>query len=79
MKDAVKIKRFIRAGNLRTDLVEDTVDLQMVASAAMKEHNIFPSIGEVVFEGEDGHFYAVTLKAVIDRVHPDYVKNLDKK
>jgi len=79
MQDAVRIKRFVKPGNLRVERVEDTVDLQMVASVAMKENNIDPAIGEVVFEGEDGHYYRVHLRSVIERVHPDYVKNLDKK
>ena len=33
-------------------------------------------LGEVVFEGEDGKFYVITVEAVIAEGNPDYIKSV---
>jgi len=78
MHGIVKIKRFIKTGTLTNiDDVVDSGDLAIRAAGAMILSNAEGCIGEILFEGEDGNFYNVTLRAVIDQVHPDYVNNLE--
>jgi hypothetical protein len=78
MYGIVKIKRFIRKGNLNIDeQVVDSGDLAIRAAGAMLACKVEDCIGKVVFEGEDGNFYAANLKVIIERVQPSYVKRLE--
>lgn len=65
MADKVKVKRWIRSGELderytdQDDILDDCGRL-----------------GEVMFEGEDGKMYVITVEAVISEANPDYVKDV---
>jgi len=74
----VKIKRFVLTGTLDVSKVADTGDLAILVAGAIRNSNAAGCLGEVVFEGVDGNFYRLELKAVVDQVHPDYIKSLDK-
>ena len=70
----------MKTGNLAIDdQVVDSGDLAIRAAGAMLNSNAKDCIGEVVFEGEDGNFYAVHLKTIIDRVHPEYIKRVESE
>jgi hypothetical protein len=78
MSGIVKIKRFIQEGRMRIDSkVVDTADLAARAAEVIREYNLMAPFGTVVFEGENGQFYTLIIRAVIEQVHPDYVKRLE--
>lgn len=78
MTNIVKIKRFVLTGTLDIRKVADTGDLAILVAGVLRDSNAAGCLGEVVFEGVDGNFYKLELKAVVDQVHPDYIKSIDK-
>jgi len=73
------IKRFLRSGNLRNPLPVDTDDLLDDAASlldAVCSHDIF---GEVVFEGEDGKCYVLSVEGYIGLINPKYLKEIQKE
>lgn len=79
MVNIVKIKRFILKGTLDISKVADTGDLAILVAGVIRSSNAKGCLGEVIFEGEDGNFYKLELRAIVDQVHPDYIKSLDKE
>jgi hypothetical protein len=67
----IKIKRFLRAGELDEKTTDSEALLQQAGRAldAAYSTEIF---GEVLFESEDGVFYAMTVEADIGKANPDY-------
>lgn len=74
----MKIKRFISSGDLDVANVKDTKDLIKQAAYALDRAYAADILGDdaVLFEGEDGKIYCMTVEAVIDEANPDYVEEV---
>ena len=72
-KFPIKVKRFICKGELdgREADTDDILDSCADALDACESHEI---LGTVLFEGEDGKFYSVTVEANIGEADPEFVK-----
>ncbi|MBW3601008.1 MAG: hypothetical protein KY475_27545 [Planctomycetes bacterium] len=73
-----RIKRFLRHGEIDIQEVETTDDLLEQAGELLdsaSSHEILG--GDVLFEGEDGTIFVVTVEAVIDVADPDYVNDVE--
>jgi len=71
----VKVKRWIKGGELNESNVDQDSILDDCGNLLDKScsHEI---LGEVVFEGDDGKFYVITVEAVIAEGNPDYIKSV---
>ena len=70
----IKIKRMIAAGELWDD-ARDTDALLTSADIALDKACSYEILGRVLFEGEDGKFYTVTVEAVIGEASKLFVED----
>lgn len=75
MDHDMKITRFLRRGELGDDVptVGDAID---GGGDILDEICAMDSLGDVVFECEDGKTYVLTFEAVVSEVNPQYFKDL---
>lgn len=72
-ENPLKVKRWVRSGELPNDLT----DVGQVYAAAGRlldaacSHDI---LGTVLFEGEDGKYYTLTVEAVLGEASPEFVR-----
>lgn len=71
----MKIKKWIRTGEL-DPCIEDTDGIIEAAGAKLDRVCSHDILGEVMFEGDDGKHYVVTVEAVIAEANPSYVKEV---
>ena len=69
----IKVKRFISKGEL-DGLEQDTDDILESCANALDGCESHEILGTVLFEGNDGKFYTVTVEAVIGEADPEFVK-----
>lgn len=74
----MKIKRWIRDGNesFEKQGFDDTEDILCAAGRLLDDACSHEIVGEVLFEGEDGKFYAGTVEFVIAEADPDYTREV---
>jgi hypothetical protein len=73
MSEKIKVKRWLKAGELDPTIFEQDDILENCGNLldASCSHEI---LGDVMFEGTDGKFYTITVEAVISEANPDFVK-----
>ena len=79
MKKNLKIKRWIRTGELYGELPKDTEDLIEAAGGILDSCESHEILGTLAFEAEDGQVYVMTVEAVIGKINPDYLKELQQE
>lgn len=69
----MKITKWIRDGELSTPCgtTEELLERAGNLLDRMESHDM---LGDILFVGEDGKTYVVTVEAVISEANPDYVK-----
>lgn len=73
----MKIKRFISSGELDVADVKDTKGLIEQAAYALDRAYAADILGgDVLFEGNDGKIYVMSVEAIIDEANPDHVQNV---
>jgi hypothetical protein len=72
----LKIKRFLADGHLDSSEIGYVSQLIEAAGAALDAHESHDILGTVVFEGEDGVTYVMTVEAVIGEINPDYLESV---
>ncbi len=73
----IKIKRHMTSSELSTSATNSD-ELIQDAAAALDNHNASEILGRVVFEGEDGKFYQMTVEAVIEEISRDHAEELSE-
>ena len=74
--ETLKVKRVVEAGYL--DIKEGQTGQDIIDSAcdALDDSDAFEMIGGgILFQGEDGKWYTVTVEAVVSLANPEFVKD----
>lgn len=71
----MKITKWLRNGHHGIESTT-TDDLIIDAARALDKAYSHEILGEVLFEGEDGKIYTMTVEAVISEASPEYVEAL---
>ena len=72
---SIKIKRWVRSGELNNS--HTTSEEVLDECGHVLDHNgACDILGDVLFEGEDGKYYVITVEAVISEAKPEYVKDI---
>ena len=80
MANNLKIKRWIRTGHLNyKNLPVDTDELIDVAGCQLDSCESHEILGTLAFEAEDGQVYVMTVEAVIGKINPNYLKELQQE
>ena len=74
---STEIRRVIVDGELRLSNEPDKQELLDACGRALDKHYAQDAIGDVIFEGTDGKFYAVFVEAVITEVEKSHAANFD--
>src|SRR5262245_14355575 len=70
----LKVKRWLRAGELDTEQVKTTADIYWQAIDLMDNACSHDIVGLPLFEGEDANYYVGELSFGISPADPDFVK-----
>jgi uncharacterized Zn finger protein (UPF0148 family) len=71
----IGIKRFIRDGHMDGSVTpKDTAELLEWAGHTLDKACSHDICGEILFEGNDGKVYCLTVEAVIGEANPKYVE-----
>jgi hypothetical protein len=78
MKNSLKIRKWLRTGELTGEPKTVAKVLEQAGNALdrCESHEI---MGEVVFEAEDGQVYVGAVEFVIDKINPEYLKELEEE
>lgn len=71
----MQIKRWLSSGGIPAGAV-DTETVLHRAGRVLDTHATQELLGDILFEGEDGKFYAVFVEAVVTEVAEDHIHNV---
>ena len=72
-----KIKKWLRTGEL--DEPKTVTELLENAGGALDHACAHEIVGDCVFEAEDGQVYVGSVEFVIDKINPEYLKELEEE
>ena len=73
----MKITEWLDEGNLSGnvhDEIKDTDQLMEAAGRALDACYSHEIVGNVIFKGEDGEYYVMTVEAIIGKANPDFIR-----
>lgn len=71
----LKVKQWIRSGELN-ETNKDSKSILENCGRLLDKTCAHDILGEVVFEGDDGKYYVVTVEASISEGNPAYIKDV---
>jgi len=80
-KVPVKIVEWIRDGNdeLSATSIQTIQDLYEFAGVELDNACSHDILGEVIFRADDGETYVMTIEAIVDKINPEYLKDLEEE